>query len=54
MEQMCPEDRLMRTQFMLRNAATTACEQVSDGLSVNKMLQKLQETYKAYRAARSS
>ena len=46
MEQMRPEDRLMRTQFMLRDAATTACEQVSDGLSVNKMLQKLQEAYK--------
>ena len=48
LEQMRPEDRLMRTQFMLRNAATTACEQVSDGLSVNKMLQKLQEAYKDY------
>ena len=33
---------------MLRDAATTACEQVSDGLSVNKMLQKLQEVYKDY------
>ena len=48
MEQMRPEDRLMRTQFMLRNAATTACEQVYDGLSVNKMLQKIQEAYKDY------
>ena len=38
----------MRTQFMLVDAATTACEQVSDRLSVNKMLQKIQEAYKDY------
>ena len=48
LEQMHPENRLMRTQFMLRDAATTACEQASDGLSVNKMLQKLQEAYRDY------
>ena len=48
LEQMRPEDRLMRTQFMLRDAVTTACKQVSDGLSVNKMLQKIHEAYKDY------
>ena len=48
MEQMRPEDHLVRMRFMLSNAASTACEQVSDGLSVNKILQKLQEAYKDY------
>ena len=33
---------------MLQDTASTACEQVSDGLTVNKVLQKLQETYKDY------
>ena len=48
LEQMRPEDRLMRTQFMMHDAATTACKQVSDGLPVNKMLQKIHEAYKDY------
>ena len=48
LEQMRPEDRLRWTQFMLQDTATTACEQVSDGLTVNKVLQKLQEAYKDY------
>ena len=48
LEQMRPEDRLVRTQFMLRDAVATACEQVSDGLSVSKMLQKIHEAYKDY------
>ena len=33
---------------MLQDAASTAWEQVTDGLTVNKVLQKLQETYKDY------
>ena len=48
LEQMRPEDRLWRTQFMLQDAASTACKQVSDGSTVNKVLQRLQETYKDY------
>ena len=41
LEQMRPEDCLRRTQFMLHDAAMSPCKQVSDGLTVNKVLQKL-------------
>ena len=48
LEQMRPEDRLKRTQFMLHDSVRTACEQVSEGLSITKMLQKINEAYKDY------
>ena len=33
---------------MLQDAANTACEQVTDGSTVSKVMQKLQEAYKDY------
>ena len=48
LEQMRLEDHLRWTQFMLQDAASTACEQVSNGSTVNKVLQKLHEAYKDY------
>ena len=48
LDQMHPADCLMRTQSMLEEIVNTACEQVVDGASMNRVLQKLQEAYKDY------
>ena len=48
LEQMHHADCLMRTQSMMEEIVNTACEQVGDSASMNRVLQKLQQAYKDY------